>query len=167
MANAEKVELKQVLQVCVVVKDIQKAMESYWNTFGIGPWHIYMAQPPTLADTTFRGEPEPFTAKLAVAQIGSVQWELIEPLEGRSTYKELLEQKGEGLHHIAVATDDFDKTISSLAQQGIGVLMSGTIWGTPFAYMDTEKAVGAIFEIYNMAPGFELPPPEATYPPST
>jgi 4-hydroxyphenylpyruvate dioxygenase-like putative hemolysin len=166
MAEAEKVELKQVLQVCVVVKDIQKAMERYWNIFGIGPWQIYTFQPPDLTDTTFRGKPEPYTMKLATAQIGTVQWELIEPLEGRSTYKEFLEQKGEGLHHVAVAVDDYDKTVATLEKQGMGILMNGTWHGTTYAYMDTEKALNAIIEIYKMPPGFEMPRPEATYPPS-
>ena len=45
MASAEKVKIKQVLQIGVVVKDLQKAMERYWNIFGIGPWHIYTFQP--------------------------------------------------------------------------------------------------------------------------
>ena len=65
MAEAEKVELKQVFQVCVVVKDIQKSVEQYWNIFGIGPWQIHTFRPADLFDTTLRGKPEPYTMKIA------------------------------------------------------------------------------------------------------
>jgi methylmalonyl-CoA/ethylmalonyl-CoA epimerase len=166
MAEAEKIELKQVFQVSVVVKDIQKAMEHYWKIFGIGPWQIYTFQPPDLTNTTLHGKPEPYTMRLATAQIGTVQWELIEPLDARSTYKEFLEQKGEGLHHVAVTVEDFDKTVAALEKQGMGILMSGTWHGTTYVYMDTEQALGTITEICKVPPGFEMPGPEATYPPS-
>ena len=80
--------------------------------------------------------------------------------------KEFLEQKGEGLHHVAVAVDDYDKTVAALEKQGIGILMSGVLRDATYAYLDTEQALGAIFEIYKAPPGFEMPRPEATYPTS-
>jgi len=164
MEHADKVEFKQVLQVCVVVKDIQKAMEHYWHIFGIGPWRIYTFQPPGLTNTTLRDKSQPYSMKIAVTQIGSVSWELIEPLEGPSIYKEFLEQKGEGLHHVAFAVDDYDKAVSTMEKHGIEILMSGTWHGGTYAYMDTEKALGAIAEINKRPADSQRPPPEATYP---
>ena len=161
----EKVELKQVLQVCVVVEDIQKSMERYWEIFGIGPWDIYTFAPPDLTEPTVHGKPEPYTMRLATAQIGSVQWELIEPLTGQSIYAHFLKEHGEGLHHVACLVDDFDQTVAALAQHDIDVLMGGTWKGTTYAYMDTGKALGAIVELYRMPHDPEMPVPEATYPP--
>ena len=164
MINEKKVELKQVVQVCTVVKDIQKAMEHYWK-FGIGPWSIYTFQPPELTNTTLHGKPAKYSMKLALAMIGNVMWELIEPLEGPSTYKEFLEKKGEGLHHVLLAVDDFDKTVATLREKGVGILMKGEWKGMTYAYLDTEKELGAVFEIFK--PLDWVPPePEATYPPS-
>lgn len=165
MAEAEKVELKQVIQVCVVVEDLQKTMEQYWKIFGIGPWQIWTFGPPDLNNTTLHGKPEPYVMRIAAAQIGTVQWELIQPLNGRSGYQEFLEEKGEGLHHVAVAVEDFDKTIAALEKHGIGTVMSGSFRGFTFAYLDTGPVLGAITEILKTPPGFEMPKPEATYPP--
>jgi 4-hydroxyphenylpyruvate dioxygenase-like putative hemolysin len=167
MAGAEKVELRQFLQVCVVVKDLDEAMEQYWEVFGIGPWEIHTFAPPALTETTIRGKPEPYTMKLATAQVGSVQWELIEPLTGPSIYAEFLEEHGEGLHHVACEVEDFDRAVAALDAQEMGILMGGTWNGATYAYMDTQKTLGAILEIYKMAPDFEMPEPEATYPSST
>jgi methylmalonyl-CoA/ethylmalonyl-CoA epimerase len=162
----DKVELKQVLQVCVVVEDIQRSMERYWEIFGIGPWQIYTFAPPDLTEPMIRGRSEPYTMKLAVAQVGSVQWELIEPLTGPSIYAEFLKEHGEGLHHVACAVEDFDQAVAGLEKRDMGVLMAGTWKGTTYAYMDTEKAIGAIVEIYKMPADFEMPAPEAEYPPA-
>ena len=164
--GTEKVELKQVLQVCVVVEDIQKSMERYWEGYGIGPWDIYTFAPPGLTEPTIHGKSEPYTMKLATAQIGTVQWELIEPLTGPSIYAEFLQEHGEGLHHVAVLVDDYDQTVADLAKRDIGILMGGNWKGATYAYMDTEKDLGAILEIYKMPPDFEMPAPEARYPAS-
>ena len=163
---SEKVKIKQVLQVGVVVKDLQKAMKRYWDIFGIGPWQIYTFQPPLLTNTTVHGKPERYTMKLALTQIGNVQWELIQPLTGPSIYKEFLEQKGEGLHHVACDVGDYDQAVAVLKKHGISILMSGSTPVDSYAYMDTEKDLGAIVEIYKRPSEFELPAPEATYPPS-
>ena len=168
MASAEKTGIKQILQIGMVVKDLQKAMEHYWEIFGIGPWHIYTFQPPAVTNMTFRGQPVVYTMKLALTQIGNIQWELIQPLTGPSTYKEFLEQKGEGIHHVACDVGDYDQAVAAMAKHGIGILMSGSTELYTFAYMDTEKYLGTIIEIYKPPRGtFEMPAPEAIYPPST
>jgi methylmalonyl-CoA/ethylmalonyl-CoA epimerase len=166
MADAEKVKIKQVLQIGVVVNDLQEAMERYWNVFGIGPWQIYTFAPPFVKETILRGKPVPYTMRLALAQVGNIEWELIQPLEGPSVYKEFLKQKGGGLHHVACDVGDYDQAVSALKKHGIGIAMSGTTPVDTFAQMDTEKKLFAGFEIYKRTADFELPPPEATYPPS-
>lgn len=166
MAGTEKVKIKQVLQVGVVVKDLQKAMEHYWNILGIGPWHIYTFQPPFVSNTTLRGKPAPYTMRLALTQVGNIQWELIQPLDGPSIYKEFLEQKGGGLHHVACDMGDYDQAVAALKKHGIDILMSGATPVDTFAQMDTEKDLGTGIEIYKRPAKFKLPPPEAIYPPS-
>jgi methylmalonyl-CoA/ethylmalonyl-CoA epimerase len=166
MTGAKKVKIKQVLQIGVVVKDLQEAMERYWNIFGIGPWNIYTFEPPFVSNTTLRGKPSPYTMRLALTQVGNIQWELIQPLDGPSVYKEFLEQKGGGLHHVACDVGDYDQAIADLEKHGIGVAMSGSTPVDTFAQMDTEKKLGTGIEIYKRTADFELPPPEATYPPS-
>lgn len=155
--------LETIDQVCVVVKDIEKSMEQYWKILGIGPWSLYNVAPPKLTNTTVRGEHRRFSMKLALARVGSVMLELIQPLEGESIYKEFLLEKGEGIHHIAsYKVDDLGKAVDQFEKLGIGVLQKGTWGGATFAYMDTEKSLGAVIELVNRSGGY--PEPEATYP---
>jgi 4-hydroxyphenylpyruvate dioxygenase-like putative hemolysin len=53
------------------------------------------------ARTVYRGQPSPARAKLAFFDMGQVKIELIEPIGDLSAWKETLNAKGEGIHHIA------------------------------------------------------------------
>jgi len=101
--------------------------------------------------------------KLALAPVGSMKLELIQPLEGESIYKEFLEEKGEGVHHIAsYEVDDLDRALAGFKELGIKVLQSGTWSGASFAYLDTEELLGTIVELVKRVG--EYPEPDYTYP---
>jgi methylmalonyl-CoA/ethylmalonyl-CoA epimerase len=55
--------------------------------------------------------------------------ELIEPLDDKSDYARFLAEKGEGVHHIAVAPTNFDQALADLAKKENEVLLSGTFSG--------------------------------------
>lgn len=158
-----KVKFGAIEQVCVVVKDIQKAVEQYWKILGVGPWSIYTAAPPELKDTIVRGNLEPYSMRLAFSKMGDVMLELIQPLQGKSIYKEFLTEKGQGLHHIAsYRVKDLDSAIKVFQKRGISVLQSGRWGGASFVYMDTEKTLGTILELVKRTSGY--PSPQATFP---
>ena len=90
----ERFVLKEINQICVVVKDLKSSMESYWKLFRLGPWSVYTFAPPELTDTIVRGKPKKHSMKIALTNIGPLMFELIQPLEGESIYKEFLEKKG-------------------------------------------------------------------------
>ena len=63
--------------------------------------------PGTVRRMTAPGEPLDSAWRLALARVGQVYWELIQPLDDRSTYGEFLAEKGEGVHHIGVAVPGY------------------------------------------------------------
>jgi catechol 2,3-dioxygenase-like lactoylglutathione lyase family enzyme len=155
--------LAKIDQVCVVVRDIEKTVEQYSKILGVGPWSIYTMAPPELTNTTIRGKPEHFSMQMAFARVGSTMLELIQPLEGESIYKEFLEEKGEGLHHIAsYEVDDLRRTLAWFKKKRILALQSGTWGGASFVYLDAEEKLGTIIELVKRVS--EFPKPESTYP---
>ncbi len=128
-----------VTQVAVVVRDLEAAMRAYHRTFGWGPWRIYDLREPLHHDTSVRGEPVRYSMRTAVTRVGGLDFELVEPLEGPSPYKEFLEEKGERLHHImcqAADGQDFD-VAARLAECGLPELMSGAVGDeATYAYHD-------------------------------
>jgi len=127
----------------------------------------YTYAPPKLRDTIVHGKPEPYSMKVALTTVGSMMVELIQPLEGKSVYREFLGEKGEGVHHLAsYAVDDVDLAIANLERKGIKILQSGRFvsgnFDVLFVYMGTEKLTGITFELVK-ARGTR-PPPEEIYP---
>jgi catechol 2,3-dioxygenase-like lactoylglutathione lyase family enzyme len=150
---------KGIDQVGLVVHNIEKSLEHYTTMFGIGPWQIYTFQPPLVTDMTFRGKPAIYRMKIALTMLGSVMLELIEPLEGENIYKEFLDARGEGVHHIGCYIDNLDQGVQAMEQVGIKVLQSGRFVDGGYAYLDTEKSLGIIFELIQMPS--QMPPAEA------
>ncbi|MCU0518868.1 MAG: VOC family protein [Oscillatoria sp. Prado101] len=85
-----------------------------------------------------------------MAYAGNVQIELTQHLSGESIFKEFLERKGEGMHHLGFIVDDYEKAVGDLAKNGYPIIQSGRAGNNPgvrFAFFDTEAAIGATVEI--------------------
>jgi hypothetical protein len=87
----------------MVVRDLDQAMERYVGEFGVGPWSVYTFSPDWIKDMNVRGEPQGYKMRLAIAYVGSMMYELLEPVEGPNAYKEFLDEHGEGLHHLGTS----------------------------------------------------------------
>jgi methylmalonyl-CoA/ethylmalonyl-CoA epimerase len=145
------------IQIGVVVRDLDRATQALSDLFGIGPWRtiVYPPEDRTDVPTTYRGQAGQFRYRLAFADLGSVELEMVQPLEGESIWSDFLRQHGEGVHHIRFNVEDLDAALSYLAAQGIGVLQSGSGLrpGTFWANLDTETRVGFTVELMKPVPG--------------
>jgi hypothetical protein len=153
----------ETLQIALVVRDLDATMRTYVHDYGIGPWDVYEFNPDTVRDMHEDGKPVERSWRLALSQVGQVQWELIQPLDEHSIYARFLAEKGEGLHHVGVAVPSYGETIERLEQRGRGVVFGGEYKGVDFAYLSTDTDLGLITEIFAAPPGLEQKP-DAVYP---
>jgi Glyoxalase/Bleomycin resistance protein/Dioxygenase superfamily len=86
----------ETLQISVVVRDLEQAMRTYVEEYGIGPWDIYEFNSETVREMRESGQSVERSWRLALANVGQVQWELIQPLDDESVYARFLSEKGEG-----------------------------------------------------------------------
>ena len=139
-----------ISQIAIVVWDLDAALERYHRALGWGPWNIYRHEPPSLHHTTLRGEDVEYSMLGAECHVGPVDVELLQPLEGPSIYREWLEQRGEGLHHIACmkhTPEESDAVKERFTAAGAPPLMGGRIGETiEFYYLDTEPLLKVIIE---------------------
>jgi methylmalonyl-CoA/ethylmalonyl-CoA epimerase len=158
-----------VTQIGVVVKDIRKAMETYHRTLGWGPWNVYELKGPLHHHTEVRGESVEYSMIIAETNAGSVDFELIEPLDGPSIYKEFLEKHGEGVHHIACMGngDNYEKSLQMYLNMGMTVQMSGSIGeDIRYYYLDSEPLLKIVIESgsghagHSVTPSWVYPPQE-------
>ena len=158
--------LTQINQIALVVRDLDAALRRYWETLGVGPWKVYTYGSPLVREMTYRGRPHEYRMRLALAQVGPLVIELLQPLSGDNIYVEHLDSKGEGLHHVGIFVPSFDQAVAQAQQQGFSVLQSGRGYGRwgdgGFAYLDTEAMFGVILELIEVPR--ERVPPEAEFP---
>jgi len=136
-----------VCQVGLIVRDIDRSAEAYSHIFGLPKPEIIITDEPESAHTRFRGEPTSARAKLAFFQMGQVSLELIEPIGGPSTWQEFLDERGEGVHHIAFVVKDTDAAVEFLGEKGIGVIQQGDYTGGRYTYVDSFPTLGVILEL--------------------
>jgi methylmalonyl-CoA/ethylmalonyl-CoA epimerase len=139
----------RITQVAVVVRDLRKTMEAYHRMMGWGPWSVFEHKPPTLHHTEIRGKAVPYTMLGAEVHCNPIDFEILQPLEGPSIYREFLEQNGEGLHHVSVVNpaEDVDKALADFKKNGVEVLMSGRLGeDIRFYYMDTQPVLKMVAE---------------------
>lgn len=143
--------------MAVIVRDVDKAVE-YYQSLGIatiiGPEGIEdggVADIRTYPDLKAYGKPADasFNVIERTVWIGSLQLEFMQPIKGESTFKEFLDSKGEGVHHIAFTVDDFDKEVAELVEKGIPVVLSGTsLTIGRFTHFDISKVGDVILKLY-------------------
>jgi catechol 2,3-dioxygenase-like lactoylglutathione lyase family enzyme len=142
------IDNKKMTQVGIIVEDIEKAAEA-WSSF------LGMEEPPRMSiaegheskPTMFNGNPSDAKAKLAFFKLDNITIELIEPLEGPSTWREFLEEKGPGIHHIAFNVEDMAHSVHLFEEAGIQEVQHGG-WGTgEYAYMDGSGSLELIIEL--------------------
>lgn len=136
-----------VCQVGLIVRDIERSIETYSRVFGIPKPGIIVTDGPEIAHTRFRGEPTDARAKLAFFEMGQVSLELIEPIGGPSTWQEFLDEKGEGVHHIAFVVKDTDEAVKFLEGEGVGVMQQGDYTGGRYTYLDSASTLGVVLEL--------------------
>ena len=121
-------------QVGVVVKDVEKVVERL-GELGIGPFDK-MVLPPE-REEYFRDKRMYAEFDIRGTQMGNVQLELIQPLEGDSPHKEFLETKGEGIQHVMYQVDNLEETVKELTDKGVEVLLRAKFpGGGGVAYVD-------------------------------
>src|SRR5271155_2112524 len=148
--HADGLKLERLVRIGIVVSDLNQTTRLLNSLFGIGPFRT--VEWPTRPESKYeyRGVEEHIRLAQGFVQLGSVEIELIQPLEGeRNAYKEFLDKTGGGIHHVLFEISDIDPVLQELAKSGVTVLQSGTGIrpGTRWALLDTQDLVGFLVEL--------------------
>ena len=156
---------KKLVQVSIVVNDLDATVKRYCEDIGLGPWKFYTIEPGSSPAMTLRGQPVEHAFRLAIAMLGEVEWELIQPLDHHSVYAEHLATHGEGLHHVAMAVDNYQSTLDRLKARGYQEIQTGRAFDVAqYSYLNTDQGLGCIVELGALDKDKHFPPPDFIYP---
>ena len=140
-----------ITQISLAVKDLDALMERYHRAFGWAPWQVFDHVPPVHHATMLRGEPVHYALRGAEVYVGSVNFELLQPLEGPNLWSEFMDRRGPGIASIATMFHervDGDAVKAAFDERyGIPVTMKADIGDhIEYYYLDTEVRFGCLIE---------------------
>jgi methylmalonyl-CoA/ethylmalonyl-CoA epimerase len=138
---------RAIVQIGIVVKDVEKSSGDFAAFFGIPVPGWSWTDPQEKAGTRYRGKPSPARAKLAFMRFGALEVELIEPDDSPSTWREFLDEKGEGVHHVAFMVEGMKERVAELEGKGFPLVQKGEYTGGRYAYIDTVRALKTVVEL--------------------
>jgi 4-hydroxyphenylpyruvate dioxygenase-like putative hemolysin len=134
-------------QVGIVVRDIEKTSEAYARAFGIEKPQWFWTDGVDKAQTQYRGKSTGARAKLAFMRFGSLDIELIEPDDQPSTWREFLDEKGEGVHHLALVIEGMGEHVKRTTAAGQSLVQKGEYEGGRYAYIDSSSDLKVVMEL--------------------
>ena len=137
-----------VTQVGILVHDIEKTAQAYADFLGVEKPTIIVTDELDKTRARYRGAPTRARAKLAFFKVGpTLDIELIQPDKEPSTWREDLDRKGEGVHHIAFVIKGMKERVADLQENGMPLVQSGEYTGGRYAYVDANKDLKVLIEL--------------------
>jgi len=138
------------VQYCVISKDVEATKRAYARFFGVEVPPTQDAGTYEITRTEYYGKPNEKAGCLqAFFQTGDIQFEIIQPNDAQSTWRDYLEKHGEGLHHIAYKVEDIFKAMDDMKAAGYEL----TQWGYygdasgAYAYFDCTEDLKCYIEL--------------------
>lgn len=145
-----KLKLPPISQIGMIVRDLEKSIESYSQIFGVGPFTVYEFEPDK---QWVMEEPHSGKVKLAKSMWGDLELELIQPLGGETAHAEFMRIHGEGVQHFGFNVTNYDEMFDKFKKVGFKpILRAESYVETYKGYLracsfDTRSVSGIIFEI--------------------
>ena len=143
---AAELGLPPIDQVAWVVRDLDRALETFEPLFG-----PFACMDSPLEGCNYRGRKADVTLRMAFGRSGPLEIELIEWVSGESPHREILEKHGEGVHHVRFKVDAIEEPLRKLEERGFQVIWSHEMpeFQAKWAYLEgPAEQGGALVELY-------------------
>lgn len=159
----EEVNDRKLIQINVTTADVDETVALLTEIVQAGPWSIGTLSNQTVSNAALlvdkkMATPE-FRFQLGITLAGNLEFEVIQPVTGPTVYKTSIERRGTGYHHIKeiVPADQMQAVSDAYVENGMPLIIKGTVDITSFAYIDSEEKFGFYVEYGDGLPPNELP----------
>ncbi len=134
-------------QVGILVHNMEKSVQAYAAFLGVDVPAICQTGEYEEARTLYLGRPTRARCRQAFFYYNDLQVELIEPDKEPSVWRQALDEKGEGIHHIAFQIENMEETIRLGESLGMKLLQRGRWNGGHYAYLDASSTLHCVVEL--------------------
>ena len=145
-----KLNLPAMGQLGIIVKSIDRSIPYYADVMNIRPWYRTNI---VEEEIYYKDRRIDLELDVVIGYSGSLQFELIQVVRGEENiYTELINTRGEGLHHVGFIVANIKKKTEMLRGAGFTPIQHGFLKTkgnalTRFAYFDTMETYGYILEL--------------------
>jgi len=100
--------ISHIEHIGIAVKDLQKAIQYYENILGLKCYAVE--------------EVKDQKVKTAFFMVGQTKIELLESTSEDGPIAKFVEKRGEGIHHLAFAVNDIERSLQEVEQKGIRLI---------------------------------------------
>jgi hypothetical protein len=138
-----------VVQICFVTEDAERSARWFADLTGKPLPPERRAADPDEAQAIYDGKPASVGCRIRMFRFGNIDVEFLEPGPERSAWRDLLEAKGPGCHHIAIRTRNLSRRGAYLEAKGHRLLQRAEFAGGHgrYAYYDTVRDLGVMLEL--------------------
>lgn len=151
----EKIKVKSLYRVGIVVEDAAKKVEILCKYFNIDEKSIVVvddtdaAPVPEDEQCKYYGNPCDFKLKVMVVPLPNIELEFIQPLDDKGPYADFLKNHGEGVQHFNIAVENCDAFNSLMKEKHVPILTEGSMptENIKWNYYEATDLFGLIFEL--------------------
>jgi methylmalonyl-CoA/ethylmalonyl-CoA epimerase len=128
--------MKKIEHIGIAVKNLAEAEKTYTALLGVAPYKREAVESEHVTTSFFK--------------IGDTKIELLEATSPESAIAKFIEKKGEGIHHIAYATDDIVAEMKRLKEEGFILLNEAPKKGADnklICFVHPKSAGGVLTEL--------------------
>lgn len=136
-----KATLQQIDHLGIAVRSIEAALPYYEKVLGLTCEHIE--------------EVPSQKVRTAFFDVGGVHLELLEPTSADSPVAKFLEDRGEGIHHIAFRSTDIEGQLAKAKEEGVRLIHEVPIEGAGdklVAFLHPKSTLGVLTEFCQTKP---------------
>ena len=121
--------------IAIAVKSVDEAVKDYQSVLNIDQLEFEVVPNEKV--------------KVAMLELEDTRIELMEPTSADSPIQKFLDERGEGIHHIAITADDIEKDVAKASANGmkmLGGLRSGS-YGRRITFIHPKSLRGVLTEL--------------------
>jgi methylmalonyl-CoA/ethylmalonyl-CoA epimerase len=144
------ISLTGFIQIAIVVEDIEAAIDAWCELFNAPRPEVRVNEAVANPNEFYRGDVAAYGLKLAVIDCHERGFivELHQPDDNPSTFREFLDQHGNGVHHIGFQVGDArDAVVDELELMGYALRTVGTYEDGSWTIVDGEDNLGVNLNI--------------------
>ncbi|RNC65026.1 methylmalonyl-CoA epimerase [Proteiniphilum sp. X52] len=129
-------KITHIEHIGIAVKSIQEQLPYYEGILGLKCYNIESV--------------EDQKVKTAFFMVGQTKIELLEPTDEESTIAKFIEKRGEGIHHIAYATENVNEALKEMENKGVRLIdkeARGGAEGLRIAFLHPKSTGGVLTEL--------------------